>query len=231
MGIALTAGCSDAITSDAASTSSGQPPVENYAATVACTILPQSGCPSDHTCQIASHAGDTTCVKAGDAPLAGSCFAHNDCALGLMCLNGMCRSYCNSADDCDGDVVACLQGTDGNGDEIVGQQYCTTPCNPADPENEAGANGLVACPPDRGCFMAGAGTPSGTTNCIPAGPRDVGQSCNDDCKPGLVCLNYGDHEACASVCLMGEAACNCQSFTEPGYASIGGKLVEVGYCI
>ena len=234
LALALTAACSGTDTSDASpavtAATGGQAPPENYAATVACTTVPQSGCPSDHTCQIATHSGDTTCVKAGESPVAGSCFASNDCALGLLCWNGMCRTYCNTADDCEGDVVACLQSIDGNGDEIVGQQYCTTPCNPADPQNLSGKPGLLSCPSDRGCFIEGAGAPSGTTNCVPAGHRGVGQSCDNDCEPGLVCVSYDDHTACSTLCLMGQGSCNCQSFSEPGYASIGGKIVEVGYC-
>jgi len=229
----LTAGCSGADSEESAggATSTGsQLPPENYAATDACTTLPQSGCPSEHTCQVASNAGETTCVKAGDTPLAGACLGSSDCGLGLFCGYGICRSYCEAADDCEGDVVDCLQIVDGNGDEITGQKYCTTPCNPADPANAGGRAGLLSCPTDWGCYAANEGTPSGTTDCFLAGSQSVGEECTNDCAPGLVCLNSGDSQACASFCLVGEGSCNCQSFAEPYHAAIDGTVVEVGFC-
>jgi hypothetical protein len=231
--LALIGGCSASDSSEeaTAATSTGGPPQpDNYAATEPCTTIPQRGCPAEHTCQVASHAGDTTCVRAGTVPLAGLCFSSTDCAPGLFCGYGLCRSYCNNSDDCAGDVVGCLSVFDQNDDAITGKKYCTTPCNPTDPANTAGTKGLSSCPAQWACYPVRQGAPVGSTDCFPMGSQGLGEPCMNDCALGLVCLDDGNHKECALYCLMGQGACNCQSFSEPDHVAIGGELVEVGYC-
>jgi hypothetical protein len=231
--LALIAGCSAADSSEegtAATSTGGEPQPDNYPATEPCTTIPQSGCPAEHTCQVASHAGHTTCVKAGSAPVAGACSSSTDCAVGLSCVYGTCQEYCNDFHDCPGDVVGCIQFFDDDGEAVANKKYCTIPCNPVDAANVGGTPGLLSCPPQWGCYPVHSGAPIGTTDCYPVGPRGLGEPCENDCGLGLVCLNYGDHKECASVCLMGKASCSCQSFAEPDHAAIGGELVEVGYC-
>ena len=44
-------------------------------ATTPCTVVPQGGCPPDHTCVFADSEGDTTCYGAGTLPTASACVA------------------------------------------------------------------------------------------------------------------------------------------------------------
>ncbi len=124
---------------------------ESHAASDPCTVIPQAGCPADHTCLIATESGTTVCQSAGSTPLAGGCTGNSECAPGLVCVGSTCQSFCKQPSDCEGTAPACLQITIGS-TPVQGWSVCSIACNPADPQNTAGAKGVLACPPAMGCF-------------------------------------------------------------------------------
>lgn len=207
-------------------------PPKSYPASDPCTVLPQAGCPADHTCLIATEGGATVCQSAGTAPLAGACAGNSECAPGLVCVGATCQSFCEQPSDCEGTAPACIQITVGS-KPVKGWSVCSIPCNPADPQNTAGAKGILACPAGLTCFSLDPSVgQKGSTGCYPAGAAPSGAACasGNDCGPGLVCLTDAGASACRPMCVMGQSQCTCSSFAEPFYAAIAGAIVEVGYC-
>ncbi len=204
----------------------------NYAASDACTVVPQEGCPADHTCLVVTVDGATTCQSAGSAPLGGLCSGNSDCAPGLVCVESTCRSFCGEPSDCGGVASACNQVSHGS-EPVKGWSICSIACNPADPPNAAGANGLVACPAGMACFsLDPSDGPKGSTSCFPAGAAQEGAACmtGGDCAAGLVCLNDGGSSSCRPMCLVGQSQCTCLSFAVPLYAASAFTILEVGFC-
>lgn len=203
----------------------------DHAATDACTVFPQAGCSADHTCVVTTAVGDTICESAGTAPAASACGGEGDCALGLTCVGSVCRPFCKAPSDCEGTASACFQVNLGM-KPVPGWTTCSLPCNPADPQNVAGIQGLVACAAGNGCFsLDPAVGPQGSTDCFVGGTAAEGAACDTvDCGPGLVCLNDGTTKSCHPFCVMGLTSCTCLSFAEPFYAAISNDIKEVGYC-
>ena len=205
---------------------------ESYAASDPCSVHPQVGCPADHTCLIATENGATVCQSAGSTPLAGGCAGNSECAPGLVCIGSTCQSFCEQPTDCEGTAPACIQIMIGS-TPVKGWNVCSIACNPADPQNTAGAKGILACPPAMGCFPLGASVgQKGSTGCYSVGTAPSGAACvnGGDCGPGLVCLTDAGASACRPMCVMGQSQCTCNSFAEPFHAAIAGTIVEVGYC-
>lgn len=203
----------------------------NYAAADACAVFPQSGCPSTHTCQVVTLAGETICESAGAGPHSAPCLSNGDCAPKLACLYGQCRKHCRMNGDCPGPGASCLQ-VNLSGQPISGWLSCSMTCNPADPQNTAGTSELVSCLPGSGCFENPDGSTSGSTECFPVGSVGAGGGCQQivDCQPGLVCLNDGVTATCQPLCIIGMANCACTSFAEPWYAALPSGTQEVGVC-
>lgn len=206
----------------------------NYPASEQCSVFPQAGCPSTHTCQIATYGGATICEGAGQVPQAGYCLTSSDCAVGLSCLYSQCRPHCRQAADCPGPGATCMQVTDSGGQPFNGWMVCSVPCNPADPQNLAGLEGLFACPGGWGCFPTGEGEP-GSTECYIFGPGATGSSCEGtgDCQPGNICLtdSSAGTKTCEPLCVFGLTGCSCQPFAEPFYVAMPSGLLEVGWCL
>lgn len=226
------AGCSAEPGGDPSPHPDGAEPPVNHAASEPCTVLPQEGCPTDHTCLVVTVDGATTCQSAGSAPLAGLCSGSSDCAPGLACLGAICHSFCGEPSDCGGTAPACFQVMLG-ADPVKGWSACSIACNPADPPNAAGAKGFLPCPAGMTCYSLDASVgPRGSTSCYPAGTAPEGAACmaGDDCAAGLVCLNEGGSSSCRPMCLVGQSQCNCLSFSEPTYAATANAILEVGFC-
>ncbi|MBN8613100.1 MAG: hypothetical protein J0L92_21090 [Deltaproteobacteria bacterium] len=138
---------------------------------------------------IAGDGGDDVCsLEAED-----TCRAESDCAGGLSCERGECRTTCEDASDCVGD--SCTSGT------------CTEPVSTAMPDGSA-------CTDDLGCFSGSICTygrcrPSCESGC-PVGRRclaEMGEygcslpdeeecTSTDDCTDGLTCFS----DECRTQC-------------------------------
>lgn len=203
----------------------------NYPSNQPCSVLPQAGCAAGHSCQVATLGGATMCQQAGGVPDGGLCASNSDCAPGLSCVWNMCRSYCHVPEDCAGLAPACFQ-VEWGAQPVAGWLACSRPCNPADPGNATGMQGLFACPPGMGCYPAQPGGSLGSNDCYVAGTGPVGTACQDggDCAPGLVCLSDGSSASCRPMCVMGLGGCACAPFAQPFYAATPNGILEVGYC-
>lgn len=204
---------------------------ENHPASEACAVFPQAGCDVDHTCTVVTPGGATLCVGAGPTAVGGYCANDGDCAVGLACVGDLCRAFCAAPADCTGGAPTCFD-VYSNQKVIPGFKTCALPCNPADPANKGGIEGVAACPGGFTCFPLGADVgPQGSTDCGLAGNAGPGAACAPgDCRAGLVCLNNGSSSVCTPRCLLGGGQCNCASYAQPQYVALPSGIKEVGYC-
>lgn len=63
-----------------------------------CGIDPQCGCGARETCDL-DEGGARRCVAAGTAPAGRACRGTGECAPGLLCAGGVCRSPCTAVGD------------------------------------------------------------------------------------------------------------------------------------
>jgi hypothetical protein len=212
---------------------------DNVAAGAPCKVIPQGGCPTDHTCLVSNPAGATSCYSAGAVPLGGACASINDCAPGLICY-GQCVRLCAQLDDCPSAPYGeCIPFTVGADDKpLPGMGGCSPHCNPADPANKAGDPGFEPCAAGRTCYFP-AKAPQGATSCFQAGTGGPGAACEKvgDCAAGHTCLvaTAGAAKgACTPLCLKKGAGCksgeSCESFGTKQYVGTKSGLVEVGFC-
>lgn len=162
------------------------------------------------------------CVPAGEGRQGVVCTRSADCAAGLECVgDGVCRAYC-----CD----------EGSCTTLKKETYCGIS------EVVATKQVVPVCLPVRKCTLliegdCGSGETCGVSNlpntatCMPIGPRDRGESCDDaHCREGLVCLGSVGEKQCYALCHTATGA-ECRSHER---CVAGGKLPTtdpaVGIC-
>lgn len=210
---------------------------DSVAADAACSVIPQAGCPNGHACLVANTTGATSCYIAGASQQSAACDSVYDCAPGLLCAYGQCRSICASAGDCGQKPYGSCYSypTTTGATPYPGFGFCTLQCNPADPPNQAGDATFARCLDGDTCYTSDKGA-QGTTECYQAGPNAPGASCKQgsDCVAGYVCLydSSGSNGTCTPFCLMGKGCKKgtCQSFGTKKFVGAKSGLVEIGYC-
>jgi hypothetical protein len=149
---------------------------------------PQCGCSAGQSCVFSSVGGTTECIAPGDAGVAQACAQDSDCAVGLSCVYGACKQFCDVNAQCASTGSACFPGVRnvpacGTTEPVLGDAYCTTPCDPVNPQATCGA--AVTCviypatPPYTDCVG-----PTG------AGVGPGGCSATTYCAPGYYCIEY-----------------------------------------
>lgn len=166
------------------------------------------------------------CESAGTKQAGEACSSDLQCAGATTCRLAVCRPFCASSADCNGNP--CALGV-----------YDYDPQNPATFHAIALTCADTCTPlPDSGCpknfecivdLNDQNGASGWVTECIPVGIKGAGQTCNllTDCGSGTVCF---DGSVCRAFCLIGGAPCatgTCTKFPYGG-AQIAGK--EYGYC-
>jgi hypothetical protein len=163
-----------------------------------CDTFPQCGCELGQKCDIVDiRTGHAQCFA--DAPVLPyqPCIGTSKefCIRGTTCIGGVCKPFCQSADDCPGVRRECLQVelfSAGVATAVPGLFVCTAACDPIDP--------VGTCGPGLGCFFtsdSGPGTDCfGTDSAVGAGACAAGESC----APGYVCVDQSD---CLKWCRVG----------------------------
>lgn len=163
-----------------------------------CTACPNSSCGSSSTCAGLATGNSSVCVPSASAPTTCQPCNNGQCAEGLQCTNGRCRTSCNPMSP--GTCAACFSLTSGSGacacnDEIASEGQ---PCG-------AIGNTLAAC--GTGLVCVGATSTVCRTRCelnIPNSCR-TGQSCQS-VSGQAVCMPGTEGSTCASCTNAG--ACN-----------------------
>jgi hypothetical protein len=224
---------------DAAPPGDGRPPVDAAvdaaidAAPVACSLVPQSGCPAGDACDLTGTDGDTTCR---DVTTAGTeddaCSAATQCSRGYKCIytdnQGSCLEFCASDADCAPATGSrcVIELDDGTGQTVPGGTFCSQACSPQT------ASG---CPAGWNCAVLEDGN-ADVTRCIAAGSATQDDACSATvaCASGYTCATYNGDHLCLRNCRVGMASgCNnfpgttCTGFSTP--TVIGG--VEWGVCL
>jgi hypothetical protein len=197
-------------------------------ATVACTLVPQSGCDTGEACDLGA-VDPTECRDVTANGQADSlCESFTRCAAGFTCVaqdanTDSCMKFCNTDAQCNGVGARCVIGLlDDAGDPIPDVEVCSNSCDPVD---------QTGCPSGLGCLpfdMAG----GDYSDCLDMGTRLDGQSCSDhtDCLAGSLCVNEtGGGSTCHEMCEVGVSTCGaltCLGFVD--VILLGGQ--EVGAC-
>lgn len=157
-----------------------------------CDTVSQCGCDTDENCHFELGGSEPTqaCVAVGEVAPYSPCESDVDCVRGHGCVDGVCKQYCHTVEDCGGEFVECLPF------EIDGEpahpdwNFCERRCDVIAPDEPA--PGYAACGAGAACIPAFETPISATsTSCQSPGEGDVGDACSNDggvpCGPGLTC--------------------------------------------
>jgi len=171
------------------------------------------------------------CFSAGQGKPGDPCVDTTACASGSECFEfttcstvaqpvKTCRQFCNSDSDC-GVGSFCRTSVSCN-TTSTSFHICSRPCDPTGSATGGCANGLS-------CFIY-AGE---ITDCAcrdPSRVGSVGVACDTDenCQPGLVCVNRGSAKSCQTICRLASRVCpdgtTCTRLTNPDYQTFGACL-------
>ncbi|MBW2461625.1 MAG: hypothetical protein JRH11_08250 [Deltaproteobacteria bacterium] len=163
-----------------------------------CTPTDAATCGDAGVCTLS--AALPMCLPEVGTKVAGAtCESTLDCLPGLACFargaEAICAQVC-----CPSDAVEACPSPEtctGSGvlvdDSITGWWSCVgvRSCDVLDPAE--------VCEADEGCYIV---SPDADTNCLRAGPQEVGQPCarQNDCSSGLFCSAGGE---CLRICAIG----------------------------
>lgn len=179
----------------------------------ACNYQTQDGCTGSQACLPAVSGSDVvpSCQGSGSAHSGEACTGWNDCAPGLFCAEGACRTLC-----CGGDWSACPAGEScirqlavkvGDAGVSSGADLCF-PVNNCDPLDAT----ACADQPGMACLVV---DPTGNVACTPEGSAAAGEPCSGSvhCSRGFACVASACRRLCRAVaggspaCTASEGAC------------------------
>jgi hypothetical protein len=193
-----------------------------------CDPVSNCGCHGSDVCGFYNVDLVPACSPRFDTPVAPytACDGDDSCPARHACIGGICSPLCNTEADCVEPGATCFPvfAGEGNTDPIPGFNFCTRPCDPAQPHFAAGA--LQACEPGVHCVPL---TDSVLSCLFPEGSGVAGSACTSllDCGPALFCSNEG---RCERWCHVASNECggeSCVGFGTP--LVISGS--EVGVCV
>ena len=178
-------------------------------------------CPPGLTCDLDTF--ERVCRPIGTAVAGALCDRAEDCAAGLTCHMGVCRTVCTSAADCDDTVEgACTIAS------YAGAYVCDTVCDVLSAGTSCGEDRY--CRPERTdvgytTFCAGRDRAGDRGQDLPCGPSDCqpGFECAEFVFPGYRCMAWCDLDR--PVCASGTT---CESAYGNGDVVIRGK--RYGLC-
>jgi hypothetical protein len=153
-----------------------------------CGVLPDCGCSAGQTCRVIDSVGLTACSSVGSASDQASCQTDTDCTLGLSCVDGLCRPYCDAETAC-AELGTCF-GLYFGETETVDVGICGGSCDPVWPDTDDDT--VTPCGNEALCqpgVLGGAEAP----RCVATGGVglvDYGETCEpsqDYCQIGAVC--------------------------------------------
>jgi hypothetical protein len=182
----------------------------------ACGLVPQCGCGASQTCDVTDLKGDVSCVNAGSNAEGSACNSTNNCAQGLTCSIGACKTFCSGSNlnaACPGsDAGTCVSYPSAalDGGTIPNANVCTINCNLEDPNSCGGTSGS----PVAGCQAVS----NSIVDCVTAGTGKQGANCNTAfCAPGFTCtIPSSGPDTCQQWCQVALDDCpgslNCFGF-------------------
>jgi hypothetical protein len=173
------------------------------------------------------------CFPAGQGKPGDSCTNITDCAPGSACFEfnacstaaqprKTCRQFCNVDSDCGvgsrsfcNTGVACDQTS-------TSFRLCSRPCDPT-------GDASVGCAPGLLCFIySGEITDCACLDQSRVGVVDASCATDENCQPGLMCVNRGGSKSCQTICQLSSPTCaagkTCTRLTNPDYQVYGACL-------
>lgn len=157
-----------------------------------CDLRTSEGCPSDQKCLLLD--GQILCSTVGFGRDGDSCVSSYDCERGYSCLDlgvRTCRRICcgTASGQCPSSSV-CRGISD-----VENLGACFPECDPVRQD----------CDPGSACYLSGE-----TAVCNVPGAGRLGAACviQDDCSPGLGCVNFGSGGSqCVQLCRRSSPSC------------------------
>jgi hypothetical protein len=195
---------------------------------------PAAICDTGNTCALVCDKNSqpwTLCFSAGQGKPGDPCASTADCAAGSECFDfaacstsaqpvKTCRQFCGNDSDCGTGAfcktaVSCGQGS-------TALHLCSRPCDPTGAASGGCATGLT-------CFIyAGEITDCACRDASRVGSVGVACATDENCQPGLICVDRGGAQTCQAICRLTSPACTagttCTRLSNPDYQIYGACL-------
>lgn len=188
-------------TSDSTSDTNSTDPECSIPSGLECAPATNCGCSTNETCGLTNADGklSVACHEPGKAQLGDICKL-DECARGLLCVEGACAQSCRFDDDCAQESAACIDLPRPGGGTLKGVRFCQETCDllsPTEPRSK-----LHSCEEGQTCVL----TASGTRCVNHDGDATQGETCKTvaDCAAGFTC-NAGQ---CKQWCSLDEGQCD-----------------------
>lgn len=175
---------------------------DGLCAVTQCVPVIDRGCPEDHACEL--RGAETVCIACiAESPRddGEACGCRRDCASGLVCAEGTCRTPCEGDEDCGPDEACDVP--------LVGEGLCAPEPEDCDADGGAGLGDLCSCNAD----------------CASDAPVCVRQSLSSSVAVGFCTVRPCDRResdpcgdpafSCCEVPLLFEPTCLDSRLTEP----------------
>lgn len=195
-------------------------------------LQPTATCGAQQNCAYvcdSQNQAKTVCLASGLKGPGEVCSDLSDCAPGSECFGfnclgtsiKTCRKFCATDADC-GTGATCVVGITACSTTPIDTRVCSQPCNPT------GA-AIDVCQPGMNCFIF-AGEVTDCACRAPTRIAGIGQACtnDDDCIPGLTCVDRSGQKTCRPLCALAAPACptgtTCTPLNSPVYKVYGACL-------
>jgi hypothetical protein len=170
-----------------------------------CDLVSQCGCPAGQSCQY--RGVEPRCYATGTMPLGAACSTNEQCAPGSGCLDGLCKRYCGSDDDCGNGL--CLPISE-NDKPLPNVKACLTRCDFVS---------QAPCAEGSQCAQLNARAPDqfgvdGTFCFVPLSTCVADQRCDEPAWGTRVCSEGSDSADC--TCKSSVAGATCDLTTQCG---------------